>query len=116
MKNKLKIKHKNNKSNRFLYSKLFLVLSIIMFLFLIILVVFEYVNFTSIERIFLKPKLVELNDECSLIMGNLVHQIRDEDDCNIRCNNQCNLLGLNYKSIEFTKNQNSCNVCNCYCK
>ena len=104
-------KHKRNH-----YAKYFLGVALILSLVLVILLVSEYVSFAFVGKIFEKPHLIELDDECSLIMGNLVHQIRDETDCNLRCNNECNMEDTKLKSSEFSLATNGCNTCSCYCK
>jgi hypothetical protein len=57
-----------------------------------------------------------INDECSLVMGNIIHQIRDNGDCRIRCVNECGLREKEIVKIEFELKNNSCHVCDCYCK
>lgn len=113
MKNKKK--KINSRNKHFSLSKLFFILFLLMVVLSVALILFEYVSFESIH-LFSKPVLTEITDECSIIFGNLVHQIRDSDDCTIRCQNKCVLLDSDFHHIEFISNQNSCNVCNCYCK
>jgi len=99
-----------------LYSRIFL--SVVIFLSLIVLLIlaFTYVDFNFVKKPFEKPHLIEIRDECSFILGNLVHQIRDETDCNLRCNNFCNMEETKFISSEFVYSNNSCHSCDCYCK
>ncbi len=59
---------------------------------------------------------VEVLDECSLIMGNLIHNIRDLGDCKIKCNDNCEIRGLEFHDSEFVFQNSSCHTCDCYCK
>ena len=61
-------------------------------------------------------KMFSIKDECSLVMGNLIHQIRDSGDCKIKCINECDIDGMHFNYIEFAAQNNSCNDCYCYCK
>jgi hypothetical protein len=100
-----------------LYSKYFFFVTLILLILLIVLVFVEFVSFSFVGKIFSKPHLIEIQDECSLIMGNLVHQIRDENDCSLRCHNECYLDESNYiESIFFQEEGNACHSCDCYCK
>lgn len=61
--------------------------------------------------------VIEIKDECSFMKGvGLVHQIRDEADCSINCNNRCVMEGVSREKIEFVGTQDDCNTCKCYCK
>jgi hypothetical protein len=82
--------------------------------FIIILVESQSLDFVS--NLFKKPKAVSVNDECSLIFNNLVHQIKNEGECKIRCRNECSLEKMNFYSVNFTAKSDSCNICSCYCK
>ena len=110
-----KRKHKIKKKH-FMYSKVFLGLMVAFVLLVVVLSFVEFVNFSDVLSVFDKPTVVEIPDECSLIMGNLVHQIRDEDDCSIRCYNECILEEKERKSSEFIYNEGGCHECFCSCK
>lgn len=115
------LKHvKRNKSNKrhFLYSKIFLIFAIALFALFLVLAFIEFVDFSKFnflqgheEQSFL------IRDECSVLKGmGLVHQIRDVDDCSIRCTNQCHVNNLEKIKSEFSQIENDCNICNCYCE
>ncbi|MCK4997500.1 hypothetical protein KAS08_04295 [Candidatus Pacearchaeota archaeon] len=57
-----------------------------------------------------------IDDECSIIMGNLIHNIRDGGDCKIKCVNNCEIRELDFYDSEFTFENSSCHTCDCYCK
>lgn len=57
-----------------------------------------------------------LQDECNLVMGNLIHQIRTDGDCIIRCRNECELREMDFVRMEFVPQNNSCHDCDCYCR
>lgn len=62
-----------------------------------------------------QPKFFSVTDECSIVIGNLIHQVRDAGDCKIRCINECDIQDMKFDSIEFSSPDNSCNICDCYC-
>ena len=76
----------------------------------------QYDVLESINGLFKKPRMVGVSDECSLIFNNIVHQIKNDGDCKIRCKNECQLENMNFYNINFTSQSNSCNICGCYCK
>lgn len=91
---------------------LIIILSVVFFILLIAQSSFsEYIN-----NLFKKPKMFNINDECSLIFNNIVHKIKNEGDCKISCRNQCQLKNMNFYNMNFTSKSNSCNTCYCYCK
>ncbi len=98
------------------------VLKTIFFLIImLILILGSLIYFQSglpkyIKRYMGEPRLFEITDECSYLVGNLIHQIRDSDECKIRCNNQCETEKLNFYKMNFVQKNNSCHVCQCYCK
>lgn len=61
-------------------------------------------------------KVFQSQDKCSLIVGKLIHVIRDSDDCRINCRADCNVRQLEFVDSNFTASFTSCNQCTCYCK
>lgn len=61
-------------------------------------------------------RLFSIMDECSLVMGNLIHQIRDSGDCRIRCINECDIRDMDFDSVEFVLQNSTCHLCDCYCR
>jgi hypothetical protein len=57
-----------------------------------------------------------LLDECSLVMGKILHPLKDSGDCLVKCRNECQIRSLSYERVEFSLEENSCNVCDCYCR
>lgn len=115
-KTKIKRRRKINTKSKTFSSKIFLLGMIMLAILIFILLIIEYVNFGFVSEIFSQEYKVEVKDECSIIMGNLLHTIRDSTDCNLQCNNRCNIDGNKFVDSEFTLLNNSCNSCNCYCK
>ena len=68
------------------------------------------INFIKEEKSF------DIPDECGIIMGNLIHPIKDEDTCKMKCRAKCSSIDMNLKEIDFTQSINTCNSCKCYCK
>lgn len=110
VKNNSKYAEYHKKTQYFFYIGLFFAL------ILAVILVVELCDFSKVRMPFREPTHIEIVDECSFIMGNLVHQIRDEDDCSIRCYNECVLIESDIKSSEFISGDPGCNTCNCYCK
>ena len=69
---------------------------------------------------FLVPSQKELSveDACGIVLGKLIHSIRDSDDCSGRCASRCISSDLSYVRHVFTQNasSNHCNMCRCFCK
>ena len=63
-----------------------------------------------------EPVKVEVLDECSLIMGNLIHNIHDEGGCKIKCVNNCEIRDMKFYNSSFTFQNSSCHECDCYCR
>lgn len=57
----------------------------------------------------------EVLDECSLIMGNLIHTFQNEGGCKIKCMNNCEIRGLEFYDSGFVFQNSSCHTCDCYC-
>jgi hypothetical protein len=60
-------------------------------------------------------EMFTLKDECSLVMGNLIHQIRDGGECRIKCVNECDVRNMDFVEFEFLGKNNDCNSCECWC-
>ena len=63
-----------------------------------------------------KPEMFIVKDECGLILGNLVHQIRDEGECRIKCVNECDVRDMDFVRINFELKNSDCNSCECWCE
>jgi len=106
---------KNIKRRNSLAKKVILLIIFLILVFLILLV-FWFEIPLKIKNISKEPQLIPLKDECSIILNNLVHQINDEGTCKIKCINECNFKKMKFYNSAFTSKNNSCNLCNCYCK
>lgn len=62
-----------------------------------------------------EPELFIIRDECSLVMGNLIHQVRDMGECRIKCVNECDVRDMDFLKFEFLGKNNDCNSCECWC-
>lgn len=110
-KNTLKTNLQKRFSRRTL-TKYILTAIIILAIVLIFLVSFSFGLFEPTK----KERLFQEQDACSLVMGNLIHQIRDVGDCQIRCRNDCEIRKMEFVRSEFFSQEGSCHDCNCYCK
>jgi hypothetical protein len=96
--------------------RLLKVFTFILILILAVILIIQFKLYEPVLRIINKPRLYVIPDECSLIMNNLIHQIKNEDDCRIRCVNLCNGEDKRITSSTLLTPVNSCYECNCYCK
>jgi len=112
MKKKRKKNLRKKTKTKELYKGL-VVFSIILIVLLVILLIISLFKSTGGDLD--EPQLYSIRDECSLVMGNVMHPIQDGGDCKIKCINECEFRGLEIDSFEFVPQNSSCNVCDCYC-
>ena len=62
-----------------------------------------------------KEVISTIPDKCSLLLGNLIHQIKDDSSCRISCRNYCDTIKKEYLLTKFTEYQEKCNTCECHC-
>ena len=113
-----KVKKEDSKK-KFLSKKIVLIsiiILVVLTLFILTYLGFEY-GFLSnpFDDFNKKSKLYSVKDECSLILGNLIHSIKDEGICEAKCKIYCQTRELDYKNSEFIAKESDCNICNCYC-
>lgn len=90
---------------------LFIALGVLFLLLLLLLLKsFGYIDDQREERYY------PVVDQCSLVRGNLLHQIRTAGECRIGCVNECDVRELEFVNYEFEAIVNDCNICGCYCK
>jgi len=65
---------------------------------------------------FEEEKYFDIKDECGIILGNLVHQVRDEGECRLKCVNECDVRGMDFVRFGFEGKIEDCNSCDCWCK
>ncbi len=63
-----------------------------------------------------EARMFVVNDECSLVMGNLIHQIRDEGECRIKCVNECDVREMDFVRFIYESKNDGCNSCECWCE
>jgi hypothetical protein len=95
-------------------SKIIFIASIICIIVLIVLLIFQFKIFQYVG--FSEPELIIINDECSMMFNSIVHQIKDEGGCRIMCNAECEVRKMEFHHSKFIFKENSCHICNCYCK
>ena len=98
---------KNKSIGRVIITAIIALLIILLLLILSVIGVFEEQK---------QEEKISIRDECSLVMGNLIHQIRDSGDCRIRCINDCEVREKEFVRSEFASRENDCHVCDCFCK
>jgi hypothetical protein len=104
---------KKNKSNTL---RILMIITIILIILLIFLVLFQFNFFDVFSNINKEPQMIKVKDECSLIFNQLLHQIKDEGSCKVKCETECSIRQKSYYSSGFLEKNDSCNLCTCYCK
>ena len=101
---------KKSKNKKFLKK---IIIGAIIFLTLIVaaLIILETDVLEKKERVY-----IEVNDECSLMLNRIIHQIKTDAGCKMKCINECNLRELEYSESKFIEKQDSCHECKCYCE
>ena len=92
---------------------------IVLIVLLVVLSFFLFLQFsekTPWENFSKKPKLIVIEDECSLIFNRIIHEIKNSGECRIACINECRIRGEEIYNSKFIESNDSCNTCNCYCK
>jgi hypothetical protein len=108
----MKVKRrKNNPSHR--KSRIFLGLIGVL---VVLLIVFLLLGVNWDFKIIKEVQSFEIQDGCSLIAGNLLHEIGNDADCKIRCSNLCEVRELNYYNHNFLTENLTCYSCECDCK
>lgn len=96
------------------FSKKVIIITIFLVLTLLVLLAIQYevwnINITK------KIKKVEVKDECSIMVGRLIHQISNSDECKLKCLAECDTNKMKLYNSEFLVKNNSCNNCECYCR
>lgn len=104
-----KINKKSKKKSKFLF-----LIIVILILVLLVLLFFEFKILEELKK--KEVQHIEIIDGCSLLMGTILHQIRDEADCENACISECYIVKKEFYDSNFTENSESCNGCDCYCK
>jgi hypothetical protein len=94
---------------------LYLVVLILIIIFLILASI-QFGLFNFFKKIYSKPEMFIIPDDCSVYFGTIIHKIKTEGDCGIYCTNECTLRKMDYSNIEFKGSDETCNSCNCFCK
>ncbi len=89
---------------------------IVIFFLLAATVILILVDNSEDISIIKTPKEYLIEDECGLVVGNLIHQIKNEGECRIKCRNECEVREESFYDSEFEERENACHLCICYCK
>lgn len=60
-------------------------------------------------------KMFSIKDECSIVVGNLIHQIRNDGECRIKCVNECYIREMDFEKFNFIEKNDDCSSCECWC-
>jgi hypothetical protein len=105
----------NKRKTRNLIKIIYIMIAILALVALVLLIN-ELLPNGTIKNPWKVPEKYPIKDECALILNRLIHQIKDEADCHIRCRNECTVREKDISSSEFIAQDQDCNICNCYCK
>jgi len=119
-KQKTSSKKVKNKKKQVLHKKTMLVIMIVLALFLVVLSLILLVQFNFIknplEKISSEERIFAIKDECSLIVGQLIHTIKDGITCELKCKTNCNAFDMKFHDSKFIENTGDCHRCECTCK
>ncbi len=107
--------NKKKKGKKRKITEKILIIIFILVALLIILLIIHYSR-TYLLNIGKEPKLFVIEDECLLLLNNIIHQIKNQGECKIVCRNECGVRKMNFHDSEFIEKENSCHTCNCYCE
>ena len=104
---------KRSKKKIFHYSRYIIAIVIILVIIVIALILIE----GDIASDFKTPKVkeIQLTDKCTLVLGNLIHQIKNEEDCILQCKRECTAQDMNYQNVAFEFRESDCHNCKCFC-
>jgi hypothetical protein len=105
-------KIKKTKKHNSQITKLYFGIGGVLVIILVGLILFNTGTFEKASEV----SKFSIDDECSIIYGSLIHNIRDEGDCKIKCANNCEIRELGFYDSEFISQNNSCHTCDCYCE
>jgi hypothetical protein len=114
-------KKKITKQNPFRLKKIYLIILLLLLLTLFtIILLWLLIEINAIKNPFTEinytPRLYVIKDDCTLIQGQLIHSIKDESICELRCKSDCTLRSMSFVKSEFNQKTDDCSTCNCYCK
>ncbi|MGD9276135.1 MAG: hypothetical protein PVJ67_03095 [Candidatus Pacearchaeota archaeon] len=94
-----------------LIKKLLILVGVLIFVLVILLIINS-----DFKTFFKSTQLIVIEDNCGVAVGNLIHEIKSEDNCKVMCNNECNVLDKSFVRVEFSDETGSCYECLCYCR
>ncbi len=106
---KIKSKNTQRKGKKNIVFGLFVGLGVL----ILILILLLMISFNVFEHN--ETRMFSIKDECSIVVGNLIHQIRNNGECRIKCVNECDVRKMNFEKFDFTEKDNECNSCECWC-
>jgi hypothetical protein len=84
---------------------------------LVLALLFEYSLIKNpFAKLTAEVQVFSVEDRCSLIAGQLIHTLSNEDECKVRCKSTCESWNTQFQNSEFLQKEKDCNICNCYCK
>jgi hypothetical protein len=113
MKKKTKPGRKSDRKKRLRIAN---ILTIIFFI-LLLLLAYLVLKMLGVS-VFTQKEIVkvQMDAECSMILGNLIQSVDGEDSCRIKCRADCEIRQMAFYRSEFLKKENDCNLCDCYCR
>jgi hypothetical protein len=108
-----KPKRRKKRSNG-LYALIVVLIIFFLVLCIALLVQLNVVD-NPIQDVNSEPQLFNIRDECTMILGNLIHKIKDADGCELSCKTECGVRDMGFYSSDFIESDTDCHVCRCYC-
>lgn len=102
----------NRKKRKIIIRTALIIIPVLLVAIVILLLVDNNPEISLIKE----PKKYLIEDECGVVVGNLIHQIKDEGECKIKCRNECGIRNENFYDSEFIKKTDECHTCTCFCK
>jgi uncharacterized metal-binding protein len=88
-------------------------------IFLILIILFA-IGFLAVKEFDLIPEkkqnVFQLEDECGVFLGQMLHSIKDEGSCETNCEVRCSSTDLKFKKVLFEESRGGCHSCTCYCR
>jgi hypothetical protein len=109
-------KKKQGKNSKKTIKKILIIVLIILVIVFILLLIIQSGIINNIKNISREPVKIIIEDVCTVYFGSILHDIKNEAYCKIKCTDECKISEMNFFKIEFIEYQDKCNVCDCYCK
>ena len=109
-----KRREKNQRNDKL--TKIVLLVLCVFTLALLIMILINFGAFKLVQSALVPQKPIVIYGQCYAMFNTIIYQINNEEDCKKQCTDNCWVLKESYRSSQFVLTNNSCNICNCYCR